>query len=346
MNIYNTNGEKKITENQGHMTQKMPPASDESLLNLKANNIATPGLQDKSDSLSSSSISVLKPYLSSNAVIFLNEDNLSACEIPALSTSSQANIYFFGHPIWGKEYFETSHRHDKFRDRWQAATGRWDGKVVIDVGCGPGNLYATVGGSPKVLIGIDIAAGALKMAEQVGYTPLLADAHCLPLADSCADLVVANAAIHHCDDMAKVLAEAARLVKPGGLLVTDKDPQSTALNLKGIGLFLREIRFIFYWLIRSKYYIPVKARKAREATETHNRKPGDGITPEVYRQVLEPLGFDIKLFPHNHDLGVEVLEGKIGRMSWKRRLAQRLSGIPLDTPESAQSIMCIAQKIR
>ena len=289
-------------------------------------------------------ISKIEPYLSSNSTLFLSEENLPACEIPSFSYSMEANRYFFGHPVWGKEYFETSHRHDKFRERWQAATGSWDGKVIIDIGCGPGNLYATVGGSPKALIGIDISPGALKMAEQVGYTPLLADAQHLPLASGCADLVVANATIHHCDDMAKVLAEAARLVKPGGLLVTDKDPQSTALNLKGLGLFLREIRFLLYWVIRSKYYIPLEIRKARQSTETHNQKPGDGITPEVYYQILKPLGFEVQLFPHNHNLGVEVLKGEIGQMSWKRRLAQRLSGINPDTPEAAQSIMCVAKR--
>jgi SAM-dependent methyltransferase len=311
----------------------------------------TEGVKHKSkvsedDYLQSNSgfISVLEPYLSSNSTLFLSEESLPACEIANLSASAKANIYFFGHPVWGKEYFETSHRHEKFRDRWQAATGSWDGKMVVDIGCGPGNLYATVGGSPDVLVGVDISPGALKMAEAVGYIPLLADAHHLPLADGCADLVVANAAIHHCDNMTEVLAEAARLVKPGGLLVTDKDPQSTALTLKGLGLLLREIRFIFYWLIRSRYYIPVEVRQARQATETHNRKPGDGITPDVYYRILKPLGFDVKLFPHNHDLGVEVFEGKIGRMSWKRRMVQRLSGIPLDTPESAQSIMCIARR--
>ena len=295
---------------------------------------------------SSLSISILEPHLSSDSIIFLSEENLPACEIPNFSPTMEANSYFFGHPVWGKEYFETSHRHDKFRDRWQAATGSWDGKVVVDIGCGPGNLYATIGGSPKALIGVGISPGALKMAERVGYTPLLADAQHLPLANSCADLVVANATIHHCDDMAKVLAEAARLVRLGGLLVTDKDAQSTALNLKGLGLFLRESRFFFYWITRSQYYLSLEYRKARQATETHNQKPGDGITPEVYLQILEPLGFEVKILPHNHDLGVEVLEGKIGRMSWERRLAQRLSGIDPDTPEAAQSIMCIAKRVR
>jgi ubiquinone/menaquinone biosynthesis C-methylase UbiE len=293
---------------------------------------------------SSVSISILEPYLAPDANIFLNEEHLPAAEIPSFSSSMEANSYFFGHPVWGKEYFETSHRHDIFRDRWQAATGSWDGKVVVDLGCGPGNLYATVGGSPTVVIGVDISPGALKMAAQVGYTPLLADAQHLPLADGCADLVVANATIHHCDDMARVLAEAARLVKPGGLLVTDKDAQSSALNLSGLGLFLREIRFFFYWIMRSEYYLSVEYRNARQATETHNQNPGDGITPELYYQTLEPLGFEVKLFPHNHDLGVEVLAGEIGKMSWKRRLAQRLSGINPDTPAAAQSIMCIAKR--
>jgi SAM-dependent methyltransferase len=287
---------------------------------------------------------MLEPFLSPEATVYINTDNLPAAEISRFSSSMAANSYFFGHPIWGKEYFETSHRHNKFRDRWQAATGSWNDKVVIDIGCGPGNLYATVGGSPKVLIGVDISPGALKMAKECGYMPLLADAQNLPLVDGCADLVVANATIHHCDDMAKTLAEAARLVKPGGILVTDKDAQSTALKLTGLGLFLREIRFFFYWIARSKYYLSPEYRNARQATETHNNKPGDGITPEVYYKTLEPLGFEVNIFPHNHDLGVEVLAGAIGRMPWRRRLAQRLSGIDPDTPASAQSIMCIAKK--
>jgi SAM-dependent methyltransferase len=294
---------------------------------------------------SNRSIAILEPFLSPETAIYINADDLPASDIPRFSSAMAANSYFFGHPIWGKEYFESSHRHNTFRNRWQAATGSWDNKVVVDIGCGPGNLYATVGGSPKMLIGIDISPGALKMAQKCGYVPLLADAENLPLADGCADLVVANATIHHCDDMSRALAEAARIVKPGGILVTDKDAQSTALQLKGFGLFLREVRFFFYWILRSKYYLPPEYRIARQATETHNNKPGDGITPEIYYKALEPLGFEVNIFPHNHDLGIEVLAGAIGQMPWKRRLVQRLSGMNPDTPESAQSIMCIARKI-
>ena len=88
--------------------------------------------------------------------------------------------------------------------------------MVVDIGCGPGNVHASLKCSPQLLIGVDVSANALAMAERLGYTPLLADAHALPLVDQFADYVVLNATLHHCDDMTRVLAEAARLVRPGG----------------------------------------------------------------------------------------------------------------------------------
>lgn len=287
--------------------------------------------------------SVIEQYVAEDTELDWQEDIL-ICPIPVFTKGMQANRYFFGHPQWGREYFETSHRTETYRERWRAAMGSWDGKVVVDIGCGPGNVYATIGGSPKLLIGVDISLGALEMAREIGYTPILADAHHLPLIDGFADIVVANATVHHCDDMSRILAEAARLVRPGGMLFTDQDPQRSAWNFKGLGLFLREIRFPLYWLTRSQYYIPPEKRNARWKTEVQNQRPGDGIVAELYYQVLEPLGFGVNLYPHNHDLGAEVLEGNYGRLPSRFRLSQKLSGINPDTPEAAQSIMCIAKR--
>ena len=286
----------------------------------------------------------LKPYLASNAIVDCETEEIPICPIPVFTKGMQANSYFFGHPEWGKEYLEASHRSEPFKERWQAVMGSWDDKIVVDIGCGPGNVHATLGGKPKLLIGVDISLGALKMAREVGYTPILADAHHLPFVDGFADIVVANATVHHCDDMGRILAEAARLVRPGGLLFTDQDPQRTAWNLKGVGLFVRDIRYPLYRLLRSKHYISYEERQARWKTEVHNQRPGDGITKDVYYKALEPLGFDVELYPHSHDLGAEVLEGENGRNSWRLRLSQCLSGINPDAPEAAQSIMCIARR--
>ncbi|MBT9314756.1 class I SAM-dependent methyltransferase [Leptothoe spongobia] len=292
--------------------------------------------------LAPTAVSALWPYLNVSEQIDINEQGIPEHRLSCYSEGMQANITFLENPEWCQYYFDTHHRAETFHARWLTATGSWDDKIVVDIGCGPGNVYATVGGQPKALIGVDISPRALKMAESVGYTPLLADAHNLPLVDRFADIVVLNATLHHCDDMAKVLAEAARLVKPGGILLTDQDPQRSAWNFKGLGLLLRQIRFPFYKMIRSVHYLPREYRLARRATEIHNRKPGDGLDIEFYAQVLEPLGFIVTVHPHNHDLGTEVLKGEYGKGSWRLRLSQWLSGIDIESAAAAQSMICIA----
>ena len=70
------------------------------------------------------------------------------------------------------------------------------------------------------------------MAQKIGYMPVLADAQYLPFVSGFADIVTLNAALHHCDDMVQALTEAARLVCPGGLLITDHDPQISQMFAK------------------------------------------------------------------------------------------------------------------
>jgi len=287
--------------------------------------------------------SILTQYLESDSNLNLSQGTIPTGKIPNHSPAIQANSYYFGHSEWAKNYFEACHRDDKFKARWRSAIGSWDNKVVVDIGCGPGNLYASLGGKPQVLIGVDVSYGALEMAQRIGYTPLLADAHHLPFIAGFADVVALNATLHHCDDMAQVLAQAARLVRPGGILVTDHDPQRSAWDYKGIALFLWKMRLPWYRLIKRGGHASAEEQKWSLAGEVHH-KPGDGMTPNLYYQTLEPVGFTVKLYPHNHTVGAEVLQGNYGRAAWKYRFEQRLSGIKPDSPEAALSLMCIAKR--
>lgn len=255
----------------------------------------------------------------------------------------EANRYYYDNPEWTKDYFEACHRDEAFKECWRAAMGSWDDKIVVDIGCGPGNLYASLGGSPKLLIGVDISRTSVEMARTIGYTPILADAHNLPLIDGCADIVALNATLHHCDNMTQVLGEAARLVRPGGLLITDHDPQHTAWNWKGLGMLLYKIRVPIYRLISRGKFMSQAEHDAMLATETHH-KPGAGVTSELYYQTLEPLGFSVKVYPHNHTVGAEVLQGNYGRSQMKYRFSQWLSGINPNSPEAALSLMCVARR--
>lgn len=289
---------------------------------------------------------LIQSYLTQLGSIERWDGEIPIYQIASPTVGLGANRYYFDQPEWAENYFQACHRDDSFIDCWKSAAGHWHDKVVIDIGCGPGNVYAALKsscGTPKTLIGVDVSLNALKMARKIGYTPVLADAHNLPLKSGCADLVVINACLHHCDDMQKVLSEAARLVRPGGLLITDHDPQQSAWRYKGLGLWLWNIRLPIYRLLKRGGHATAEEQYWCIQSEIHHR-PQDGVTPELFHTTLHPLGFDVKLYRHNHNAGANVLQGNVGRAEWKCRVAQRFSGIDPDLPESALSLMCIAKK--
>lgn len=281
--------------------------------------------------------------LDSGLEVLWSED-IPTCLMTDLSPAIQANSYYFDHPKWAKNYLKGCHRYPAFKARWQAAMGNWDGKIVVDVGCGPGNLYASIKGSPKIIIGVDVSRGALGMAQKIGYKTILADAHHLPFISNFADIVALNATLHHCEDMTKVLASAARMVRPGGILIIDHDPQLSAWNYKGLGMFFYNTRLPIYKFFLRKIHMAKEERTSMLATEIHH-KPGDGVTPELFHQTLEPLNFTVKLYPHNNTAGAEVLQGDYGQPPhWRYRIGQILSGIDPNTKEAALSLMCVATR--
>ena len=288
---------------------------------------------------------ILQPYLSRSAHIDWQDESLPVAQIWNLTTGLSANREYFDHADWAQSYFESCHRDPQFRARWHSATGSWDGKVVVDIGCGPGNVFATLGGRPKLLIGADVSRGALQMARQIGYLPILADAHGLPFISGFADLVVVNATLHHCDDMARVLAEAGRLVAPGGVLVTDHDPQLSAWNFQGPAKWAWDLRLLVYRWLKKGFHKSIEEQSLGLQSEIHHT-PGSGVTRGLYEQALRPLGFDVEVYCHNNEVGASVLEGDFGRARARYRIAQAVSGVNPNSAEGALSLLCRAVKHR
>lgn len=272
-------------------------------------------------------------------------EGILCTEIPPrnITLAMGANAEYFGHPEWAKLYLAACHRDRAFIDRWRQVIGNWNDKIVVDIGCGPGNVFAALGGHPQRLIGVDISFSGLQMAATLGYEPLLADAQALPLRSAIADVVVMNATLHHCDDMAAALREAGRLVKPGGLLICDHDLQKSAWNFKSLARVLWELRLPIYRWVKRGGHASLAEQQCALASEVHHQ-PGDGLTVEFYHDILEPLGFITHVYPHNHELGAEIFTGQRGRAKLKYRIAQRLSGIHPDSPEAALTLMCVAQR--
>ena len=93
--------------------------------------------------------------------------------------------------------------------------------LLVDLACGGGLMapYAAKLGYRHV--GVDLNARALQVAREHGVTPVCGSVLDVPLLDGCADVVLACEILEHVEDDVAVLAEAARLLRPGGTLVID-----------------------------------------------------------------------------------------------------------------------------
>lgn len=97
---------------------------------------------------------------------------------------------------------------------------------VVDFGCGTGVLSASIARWARKVWAIDQNAEALAQARERAETEglrnitfLREDLHRLSLPEGKKDLVVISQSLHHVDSPPEVLAEASRILKPGGRIV-------------------------------------------------------------------------------------------------------------------------------
>jgi len=93
--------------------------------------------------------------------------------------------------------------------------------VLVDLACGAGLLAPYVSHLGYRLLGIDLVRASLAQAREHGISTVQGDVNAVPLADGCADVVSAGEILEHVPDPSTVVAEACRLLRPGGLLVLD-----------------------------------------------------------------------------------------------------------------------------
>lgn len=95
------------------------------------------------------------------------------------------------------------------------------GSVLVDIACGGGLLAPHVAALGHRHVGVDLSPSAVPLAREHGVEAVRGDAQALPLADACADVVVAGEVLEHVPDLTAAVAEACRVLRPGGTLVVD-----------------------------------------------------------------------------------------------------------------------------
>jgi len=108
--------------------------------------------------------------------------------------------------------------------REMSSRRRIRGSVVLDIGCGPGELVVAVARRLREarIIGMDLSPSMLLWAGRHATTDgrvkfIVGDAADLPFDDASVDLIVSTLSLHHWPEPADAFAEMARVLKPGGV---------------------------------------------------------------------------------------------------------------------------------
>ena len=100
-------------------------------------------------------------------------------------------------------------------------TATREGSLLLDLACGGGLLAPHLAGKGHCHVGLDLSPTALPLAREHGVTAVRGDVLHLPFADEVADVVVAGEVLEHVTEPLALLAEACRVLRPGGTLVLD-----------------------------------------------------------------------------------------------------------------------------
>jgi ubiquinone/menaquinone biosynthesis C-methylase UbiE len=142
--------------------------------------------------------------------------------------AAAANRYFAGHAeVWDQIRSLHVAESEVEREIDRTLGGRPLGRLV-DIGTGTGRMIELFGPRASQATGIDRSSEMLRLArvklEAAGIQSSLrqGDMYALPLADGSADSVIIHQVLHYAHSPAAAIAEAARVLAPGGtLLVVD-----------------------------------------------------------------------------------------------------------------------------
>ena len=162
----------------------------------------------------------------STRVLFVSD--ATRTETIRAERAEAANRYFAGHAeVW--DQIRSLHVAECDVERAiDRALGKMPLGRLVDIGTGTGRMIELFGPRSSQAIGIDRSSEMLRLArvklEAAGIASSLrqGDMYALPLSDESADSIIIHQVLHYAHSPASAIAEAARVLAPGGtLLVVD-----------------------------------------------------------------------------------------------------------------------------
>ena len=164
--------------------------------------------------------------------------------------SEIAKFSALAHRWWDpNSEFKPLHAINPLRLSWMKSFVNFEGKKVVDIGCGGGILAESIAQSGADTTGIDLSEKALKVAElhalEVGANLTYRAISAEDLAQEQAgqyDVVTCMEMLEHVPDPASVVRACATLCKPGGTLffsTLNRNPKSYLFAIIGAEYILR-----------------------------------------------------------------------------------------------------------
>lgn len=127
------------------------------------------------------------------------------------------------------------------RDHILQWLGELNGKEILDAGCGVG-AFSEPWAKNNNVYGVDFSEKSLEFAAARGLKTSTGDLRGLPFASGTFDVVVCIGVIQLIEDYEPIIAELARVTKPGGVLLV-QTLHKDSLQRKLLGLFERSKKF-------------------------------------------------------------------------------------------------------
>jgi ubiquinone/menaquinone biosynthesis C-methylase UbiE len=179
---------------------------------------------------------------------------------------------------------------------------RTKGGSLLDLGCGAGFVIDIAKGIFPTIRGVDICEQMLSQIDTSTHGKCdlevrIATTENTPFDDNTFDVCTAYAVLHHLDALGPTFREAFRVLRPGGVLYTDLDPNARfwqalkqlPANGKYSAIVRREIDAVLHkdQQLCDEFGIPPKLLHAAE----HLKHDAGGFAEEELREALHRAGF-------------------------------------------------------